>query len=35
VGRQLIEVGTGYRYDLSALERALRDHTGRVMAVVA
>jgi L-2,4-diaminobutyrate decarboxylase len=36
VGSQLIEVDTnGYRYDLRALERALREHAGRVMAVVA
>lgn len=36
VGSQLLEVDTvGYRYDLRALERALRDHAGRVMAVVA
>jgi len=36
VGAQLIEVDTtGYRYDLRALEEALRDHAGRVMAVVA
>jgi L-2,4-diaminobutyrate decarboxylase len=36
VGSQLIEVDTaGYRYDLRALERALRAHAGRIMAVVA
>ena len=34
--RQVIEVPTaGYRYDLAALERTLRAHPGRVMAVVA
>ncbi len=33
VGSQLIEVDTvDYRYDLRALERALRTHAGRVMA---
>lgn len=36
IGSQLIEVDTsGYRYDLRALERALREHADRVMAVVA
>lgn len=36
VGSQLIEVDTvGYRYDLRALGRALREHAGLVMAVVA
>ena len=35
-GSQLIEVDTvGYRYDLVALERALAENPGRVMAVVA
>lgn len=35
VGAQLIEVDTvGFRYDQHALERALREHTGRIMAVV-
>jgi L-2,4-diaminobutyrate decarboxylase len=36
VGGQVIEVDTvGYRYDLSALRRALSANSGRVMAVVA
>lgn len=36
VGSQLIKVDTvGFRYDLRALERALREHADRVMAVVA
>ncbi|MDQ3152393.1 MAG: pyridoxal-dependent decarboxylase [Actinomycetota bacterium] len=36
VGGQVIEIDTdGYRYDLHALARALRNHAGRVMAVVA
>lgn len=36
VGSQVIEVDTvGFRYDLRALGRALREHAGRVMAVVA
>jgi len=36
VGGQLIEVDTvGYRYNLRALKRALHEHAGRVMAVVA
>jgi L-2,4-diaminobutyrate decarboxylase len=35
-GGQLIEVDTsGYRYDLHALDEALREHSGRLMAVVA
>ncbi|WP_261555776.1 pyridoxal phosphate-dependent decarboxylase family protein [Frankia tisae] len=35
-GSQLIEVDTaGFRYDLAALERALAENRGRVMAVVA
>ncbi|WP_063761310.1 pyridoxal phosphate-dependent decarboxylase family protein [Streptomyces sp. NRRL B-1347] len=36
LGYQVIEVDTdGFRYDLKALERALREHAGRVMSVVA
>jgi L-2,4-diaminobutyrate decarboxylase len=36
VGSQLIEVDThAFRYDLAALDRALREHAGRIMAVVA
>lgn len=36
VGDQAIEVDTdGFRYDLTALERALRRHGGRIMAVIA
>ena len=36
IGRRIIEVDTiDYRYDLAALERALREHHGRIMAVVA
>lgn len=36
LGYQVIEVDTvGFRYDLGALERALRDHAGRIMSVVA
>ncbi|MGQ0841773.1 MAG: pyridoxal phosphate-dependent decarboxylase family protein [Actinokineospora sp.] len=36
VGSQLIEVDTvGFRFDLRALERALRENAGRIMAVVA
>lgn len=35
-GTHLIEVDTDhYRYDLTALARALKEHTGRLMAVVA
>lgn len=36
VGSHIIEVDThGWQYDLAALERTLREHVGRVMAVVA
>jgi L-2,4-diaminobutyrate decarboxylase len=36
VGAQVIEVDTvGFRYDLAALERALTEHAGGVMSVVA
>ncbi|NDL60194.1 pyridoxal phosphate-dependent decarboxylase family protein [Phytoactinopolyspora mesophila] len=36
VGAQIIEVDTaGFRYDMSSLRRALRDHAGQIMAVVA
>ncbi len=36
VGDQAIEVDThGFRYDLAALERALRRHHGQIMAVIA
>ena len=36
VGAQVIEVDTaGFRYDLASLERALREHARRIMAVVA
>ena len=36
VGGHLIEVDTvGFRYDLRALEHSLREHQGRIMAVVA
>ncbi|MFG3009343.1 pyridoxal phosphate-dependent decarboxylase family protein [Streptomyces cinerochromogenes] len=36
LGHQVIEVDTdGFRYDLRALERALREHEGRIMSVVA
>lgn len=36
VGDQAIEVDThAFRYDLGALERALRQHHGRIMAVIA
>ncbi|MFI1367171.1 pyridoxal phosphate-dependent decarboxylase family protein [Streptomyces griseochromogenes] len=36
LGYQVIEVDTeGFRYDLKALERALREHEGRIMSVVA
>ncbi len=36
VGDQAIEVDThGFRYDLAALERAVHDNRGRIMAVIA
>jgi L-2,4-diaminobutyrate decarboxylase len=36
VGAHTIEVDTaGFRYDLASLQRALREHAGRIMAVVA